>query len=147
MLQLQWKEIKMKTCKLLVFMETQKISYVLLLPIIRHSSKHPKTCPRTINFPRCKSTGKCTNTFPKKVSSPSRWSSSACTQAVSAPSYRNVHYLLIRSDQVSLRLVCKKTIQENKTRNKTTSTGAITAIKSNEFEKSTIWSLYCTYWI
>lgn len=56
------------------------------LPMMRHSSRHPNTCPSTMSLPSCWLTGSCASTLPKKVNSPSwGFSSSLCPLTARAP--------------------------------------------------------------
>lgn len=82
---------KQEQCKIVrVVLYKLPISMYLFshLPIIRHSSRHPNTCPRTMSLPSCWFTGSWAKTLPKKVNSPSwGFSSSLCPLTASAPTF------------------------------------------------------------
>lgn len=68
---------------------------------MRHSSRQPKTWPRTTIFPRYRSMGKWASTRPRNVSSPSSFWHPPSLLADSAPIYRakhpeNVHTTVFR---------------------------------------------------
>lgn len=66
-------------------------------PMMRHSSRQPKMWPRTIIFPRYRSTGKWASTRPRNVSSPSSFWLLPSLFTDSAPIYRMKHPATVKT--------------------------------------------------